>query len=116
MRQVTLLLLVLVFVVAGLAPKAVAQEEKKEEKKVAAAKHARWHGIVVMTNKDKSTLTVRRKRVDKVIHFDSSTKWTKGAETIEPSQVKDGADVICLGTYDEKSEFHATRIDVRENP
>jgi hypothetical protein len=28
-------------------------------------------------------------------------------------EFKDGSDVICLGKYDEKGDFHATRIDLR---
>jgi hypothetical protein len=31
----------------------------------------------------------------------------------DQSEFKEGADVICLGQYDEKKEFHATRIDLR---
>ena len=50
-------------------------------------------------------------------HFDGDTKWTKQEgkkiESIDSRQVKDGDRVICEGGYNEKSEFHATRIDLR---
>ena len=91
----------------------VAQEEK--EKPAVAAKAARWHGMVVRFNKDASTVDVRKGGVQKTIHYDSSTKWTKGTETIEMSTVNDGAIVICVGTYDEKGDFRATRIDLRKH-
>jgi hypothetical protein len=89
----------------------VAQEKK--EKPAVAAKEARWHGTLLRFNKDASTLDVRRGTNEKKIYYDSSTKWTKGEKTIEMSEVKEGSDVICLGTYDEKGELHATRIDLR---
>ena len=93
--------------------------QEKAEKK--AAKQARWEGLVTRSNKDKSTLTVRKRgsSVEKVIHYDSSTQWTsqehgsKKVNNIDASEVKDGDRVICRGTYDEKGEFHATLISKR---
>src|SRR5437870_7144622 len=107
-----------------------AQEaSKKEEVKGApaqvkaekAAKQARCEGIVVRSNKDESTLTVRKRgSVDQItVHYDSSTQWThqehgsKNVVYIDPSQVKDNDRVICLGTYDQKGTFHATLISKR---
>ena len=105
------------------------QGSKKEEEKEApaqgkaekAAKQARWEGIVVTSNKDESTLTVRKRGsiVETSIHYDSSTRWTsqehgsKKVNNIDASQVKDGDRVICLGTYDKKGAFHATLISKR---
>ena len=93
--------------------------QEKAEKK--AAKEARWEGIVTRSNKDKSTLTVRKRgsSVEKIIHYDSSTQWTsqehgsKKVNNIDTSQVKDGDRVICRGTFDEKGKFHATLISKR---
>jgi len=98
-----------------------AQEQAGKENKEKAAKRARWDGIVTRSNKDKSTLTVRQRNsgVEKTIHYDSSTQWISqehlGTNTkiIDASQVKDGDRVICLGTYDEKGEFHATILSKR---
>ncbi len=106
-----------------------AQEASKEEAKGAPAqvkaekpaKQARWEGIVVRSNKDESTLTVRKMgSVDQItVHYDSSTQWThqehgsKNVVYIDPSQVKDNDRVICLGTYDQKGTFHATLISKR---
>jgi hypothetical protein len=87
-----------------------------------AAKEARVEGRIVRGNKDKSTLTVRvgdLGAAQKIVNYDASTKWTskyhgeKKVNTIDASQVKDGDYVICLGSYDDKKEFHATMISKR---
>ena len=82
---------------------------------------ARWEGTVVRHNSDKSTLDVRKRgsAEEKTIHYDSSTKWTsqehgsKKVNDIDASQVKDGDRVICLGTLDDKGDFHAATISKR---
>jgi Ni/Co efflux regulator RcnB len=114
MNKVMVILLAAVFAAAGLTTqKATAQEkQEKKEKTAAAAKEARWHGLIVTMDKDKSTLVVRRQEVTRTIYYDSSTKWTEGTKAVEMSEFKEGADVICLGKYDEKGKFHATRIDL----
>ena len=84
---------------------------------------ARWEGIVSRSNKQKSTLTVRARGStsfdEKVIHYDSSTRFTSqehGGEKIndiDANQVRDGDRVICLGFYNEKGEFQAASISKR---
>jgi hypothetical protein len=84
---------------------------------------ARWEGIVSRSNKQKSTLTVRARNStsfdEKVIHYDSSTRFTsqehgdKKINDIDANQVKDGDRVICLGFYNEKGEFQAAAISKR---
>ena len=84
-------------------------------------KEARVEGRVVRSNKDQSTFTVRvmDTNVEKIVHYDASTKWTsqyhgdKKVNTIDATQVKDGDQVICLGSYDDKGELHATMISKR---
>ncbi len=116
MRKVSTMVLIAVFAAIGLAAQTMAQEKKEK----AASKEARWSGMIVRSDKDASTLTVRRRgtTLEKIVHYDSSTKWTtqegKEVKPIEMSEVKDGERVICLGSYDEKGEFHATRIDLRK--
>jgi len=112
MKRILVVVLLGVLVTMGfVVSTSVAQEQK--EKPAVAAKEARWRGMVVRFNKDASTLDVRKGAIERKIYYDSSTKWTKGEKTIEMSEVKDGSVVICLGKYDEKGEFHATRIDLR---
>ena len=86
-----------------------------------AAKKSRVEGKVVRSNKDKSTLTVRVRDTDteKIVNYDASTKWVsqlhgeKKVNAIDASQVKDGDQVICLGSTDDKGEFHAATISKR---
>ena len=84
---------------------------------------ARWEGIVSRSNRQKSTLTVRARSStnfdEKVIHYDSSTRFTsqehggKKINDIDANQVRDGDRVICLGFYNEKGEFQAASISKR---
>ena len=88
---------------------------------LAAAKKGRVEGRVALSDKDKSTLTVREGDAggEKIVHYGSDTKWTsqyhgdKGMNTIEANEVKDGDYVTCVGNYDDKGEFHATVISKR---
>ena len=84
---------------------------------------ARWDGVIIGSNYDQSTLTVRKRSgVLKTIHYDSWTEWTSashGSKTVNKitrADVKDGDRVICLGIYDEKGEFLATFISKRLSP
>jgi len=113
MNKVMVILLAAVFVAAGLTTQKATAQEKQEKKMSAATKQARWHGRIVRMGKDQSTMDVRRQGIEKTIYFDSSTKWTEGTKPAEMSEFKEGTDVICLGTYDEKGNFHATRVDLR---
>jgi len=112
MKRSLVVSIVAVLVVAGLAIAA-------GKEKAAGTKQTKWEGTVVRSDKDQSTLTVRRggTNIEKVVHYTADTKWThqvKGkVEPIEMSEVKDGDRVICLGSYDDKKEFQATRIDKR---
>ena len=96
----------------GLAARSSVAKGKKE-KAAAAAKESKWSGMIVRNSKENSTLTVRKGSIEKVIHYDASTKWTKGTAAAEMSEFTDGSRVICLGNYNDKKEFVATRIDLR---
>jgi len=86
-----------------------------------SAKQARVEGKVVRSSPEKSTLTVRLRETDseRTVYYDASTKWVsqyhadKKVNTIDPSEVKDGDQVICLGSYDDKKDFHAATISKR---
>jgi hypothetical protein len=85
---------------------------------------SRWEGMVVRVNKDKSTLTVRRRgmSVEKTVEYDSSTKFTsqehgsKKVNDIDAGQINDNDRVIVLGTLDENGVLHATLISKRLTP
>ncbi|HEX3353116.1 MAG TPA: hypothetical protein VHS34_09865 [Terriglobales bacterium] len=87
-----------------------------------AAKETRWEGNVVRSNKDESTLTVRKvgsSNDERTVKYDSSTRWvsqehgSKKVNDIDVTQVKDGDRVICKGTWDKGGAFHATLISKR---
>lgn len=104
---------------ASKAKDAGAQKAAKSD--TDSPKQQRWTGIVQRTDKDQSILAVRKRGTmeEKIVHYDSSTKWvsqehgSKTAKDIDPTQVKDGDRVICLGTYDKKGEFHSSLISKR---
>lgn len=104
-------------------------QDKPEDAKAApagekATKSGRWEGMVVRSNKDNHTLTVRRRgsSVEKTVEYDSSTKWksqehgSKKVNDIDPSQVSDNDRVICVGSWDKKGVLHATLISKRLTP
>ncbi len=109
------------FLVGASLPMFGQEKAKKTEKKAKKTeKKDRWEGVVQRSDKDKSTLTVRKmgSSIEKVIHYDSSTHWvsqehgSKKVNDIDASQVKDGDRVIVLGT-EGKDGFHATLISKR---
>jgi hypothetical protein len=102
-----------------------AASQQTGENKGKAAKQDRWEGIVIRSNKDKSTLTVRKigSKAEKAVHYDSSTLFTsqehgsKQVNHISADQIQDNDRVICLGTFDDKGDMHATLISKRlSNP
>jgi hypothetical protein len=116
MRKVIVILLFSVFAVVGLAPhNAIANGQ---EKAAAGPKQARWEGHIVLIGNDASFMDVRNSaNIVKRIHWDSSTTWTRVNKPVaDHSEFKEGKRVICLGKYDEKGEFNATRIDLRVHP
>lgn len=84
-----------------------------------AAKEARVEGRIAFSDKDKSVLAVRGEHAQTNVHYDASTQWVsqyhgdKKVNTIDASQIKDGDYVICIGSYDDKKEFHATKVSKR---
>ncbi len=111
MKRIPALVLLALFAAIGLcAPRAMAKEKKE---KAATPGEFRWHGSVVRSNKDQSTLTVRKGHVERTVRYDSSTQWTKDNNPSDASAVKDGDSVIVIGKFDDKKELHAARIEIR---
>jgi hypothetical protein len=106
---------IFVFTVSTLV---LAQESTTTKK---PANEARWEGTVVRFSSDRSSFDVREVggTIEKTIYLDSATVWnsqyhgSKTVNKIDPSDVKVGDRVICLGTYNEKKEFHAKTISKR---
>jgi hypothetical protein len=100
----------IVFVLTAAAP---AQEKTHNNE-------GRWEGNVIRSNPEKSTLTVRRmdSNIEKIVHYDSGTRWvsqehgSKQFNVIDPTQVKDNDRVIAKGVWD-KGVLYATLISKR---
>jgi hypothetical protein len=91
--------------------------------KAKAAKESRWHGTVIRSNPDKSTLTVRNDEgAEMTVQYDSATQWvsqehgSKTVNNIDASQVKDNDRVICKGSMAKDGILHATLISKRLSP
>ena len=109
---------VLAFPVSALLVQVASAQDKMDRK----AKQDRWEGEVIRSDKDKSTLTVRKmgSTQERTVQYDSSTRWvsqehgSKKVNDIDASQVKDGDRVIALGTWEKGGgKLHATQISKR---
>ena len=115
-------LLTLLFVSVLALPLSTAVFAQDAPAKEKVAKEGRLDGVVVRSNADKSTLTVRKSgtgNTEMTVEYDSSTKWVsqfhgdKKVNDIDASQVKDGDTVICKGTWVKGGVLHATVISKR---
>src|SRR5438094_5276131 len=99
-------------------PATFAQENREKPDKM--AKQGRWEGNVIRSDRDKSTLTVRKvgSRDERTLHYDGATRWvsqehgSKKVNDIDASQVKEGDRVIARGIWD-KGMLYATLISKR---
>ena len=98
--------------------------QSQQANKQKAPEQARWEGMVVRTDPNEKTLTVRKRgsTMEKTIHYDSSTQFvsqehrSKKVNTIDASDIKENDRVICRGNYDEKGNFHANLVSKRLTP
>lgn len=110
-KRLTALVFALLLVVWLGIPTLAQEGTKKEEAKETPAqekKQDRWEGMVVRSNKDKSTLTVRQRstNAEKTVKYDSSTKFSEAEhhgkpKAIDADQIKDGDRIIALGKWEE---------------
>ena len=109
-------------VVAFLLSTLLIQTAPARDKVNKMAKQGRWEGDVIRSDKDKSTLTVRKvgSTEERTVQYDNSTRWvsqehgSKKVNDIDASQVKDGDRVIALGTWEKGGGvLHATQISKR---
>src|SRR6266436_578615 len=99
-----------VFLLLSLAVMASAQDQKKT-----STKQDRLSGTVHMVDKDASTIIIRKGIVQRTaVIYNAETQFTiqnKPGGSIDDVIV--GRQVICLGTFNDKTQLVATRIDVR---
>ena len=95
---------------------AAAQEKKAAPEKKAASKLTRVEGNVQSIESATKMVTVRpRGKTNMVpVLFSDKTLFTFRNKAGSVDQVKDGVHVICLGTYNDKQQLIASRIDVRD--
>ena len=114
--------LLFAFSLAFLVLTLLLQTAPAQDKMDKMAKQDRWEGEVIRSDKDKSTLTVRKvgSTQERTVQYDNSTRWvsqahgSKKVNDIDASQVKDGDRVIARGTWDKGGgTLHATQISKR---
>ena len=115
-------LLTLLFTSVFAFPLSMAVFAQEAPAQAKPAKESRWEGVVIRSDMDHSTLTVRKvgSTLERTVEYDSSTRWvsqeygSKKVNDIDASQVKEGDQVICMGTFATKgATLHATLISKR---
>ena len=98
------------FLLLSLVVMASAQNQKKT-----STKQDRLRGTVHMVDKDASTIIIRKSIVQRtVVVYNAETQFTvqnKPGGSIDDVIV--GRQVSCLGTFNDKTQLVATRVDVR---
>ena len=98
------------FLLLSLAVIAGAQDQKKT-----STKQNRLSGTVHMVDKDASRIIIRKGIVQRtVVVYNAETQFTiqnKPGGSIDDVIV--GRQVICFGTFNDKTRLVATRVDVR---
>jgi hypothetical protein len=98
-----------VFLLMSLAAMASGEDQKKT-----STKEDRLSGTVHMVDKDTTTIIIRKGTVQRKVVYNAETKFTsqnKPGGSIDDVIV--GRRVICLGTFNNKTQLVATRVDVR---
>ncbi len=75
----------------------------------------RVSGTILRTDKAKSMLVVseNRSKIEKTVYYSTDTKWTSHNAPAEMKDFKDGSRVICVGTFTDKGDLTAARIDLQ---
>lgn len=121
MKRVLLVLLAVVVAAGACLAQEAAPGKGTGDKGKTSAKQARWHGVIIRHNDEKHTFDVRKGTGEsganwRTVVYSDSTKWTNRDKPADRSAFKDGADIIALGTWDEKGRLIADRIDLRRAP
>jgi hypothetical protein len=114
MKKIVFLLFTALLVSAVAAGQEAGSTDTGMKKETKAAKLTRWHGRIVRSNKDASTLDVAKGNVQKTVVYDDTTAWTNKGKKADQSEFKDGSDVIVVGTYNDKGQLMAHRIELKQ--
>jgi hypothetical protein len=108
MRMKTLIAwyaVVFLFLIPGMAS---AQDQKQT-----STKEGRLTGTVHRIDKDTSTIIIRKGAVQRKVVYTAETKFTIQNRPGTIDDVIVGRRAICLGTFNDKAQLIATRVDVR---
>jgi len=103
--KVVISLLCLLLSLAGIA--------RTEDQKKTATKVERLSGTVHMIDKDASTIIIRKGADRRTVIYTADTKITIQNKPGSLDDVIVGRRATCIGTLKEKTQFVATRVDVR---
>jgi hypothetical protein len=97
-----------VFLFLILAVIVSAQDQKKT-----SIKEGRLSGIVHAIDKDTSSIIIRQGAVQRRVIYNAETKFIIQNKPGTIDDVIVGRQVTCLGSFNDKSQLMATRVDVR---
>jgi hypothetical protein len=97
-----------VFLFLILAVIAGAQDQKKT-----STKEDRLSGIVHTIDKDTSSIIIRKGAVQRRVLYNAETKFTIQNKPGSIDDVIVGRQVICLGSFNDKSQLLATHVELR---
>ena len=105
---------VVISLLAGvfLLPSLVAIARAEDQKKTATIED-RLSGTVHMIDKDASTIIIRKGADRRTVVYTPETKITIQNKPGSLDDVIVGRRATCIGTLNEKTQFVATRVDVR---
>ena len=97
-----------VFVLLSLAAMASAEDKKRT-----SIKEDRLTGTIHRIDKDTSTIIIRKGAVQRKVVYNAETKFTIQNTPGTIDDVIVGRRAICLGTFNDKTQLVATRVDIR---
>jgi len=97
-----------VFLLLSLAAMASPADQKRT-----STKEDRLTGTIHMIDKDASTIIIRQSAVQRKVVYTAETKFTIQNKPGTIDDVIVGRRAICLGTFNDKTQLVATRVDVR---
>jgi hypothetical protein len=97
-----------VFLFLILAVIAGAPDQKKT-----STKEDRLSGTVHTIDKDTSSIIIRKGAVQRRVVYNAETKFTIQNKPGSIDDVIVGRQVVCLGSFNDKSQLLATRVEIR---
>jgi hypothetical protein len=97
-----------VFLILTLAGLLSAQDQKKT-----SAKEDRLSGTVHTIDKDTSSIILRKGAIQRRVVYNAETKFTIQNRPGSIDDVIVGRQVNCLGSFNDKSQLLATRVEIR---